>query len=67
MHDASVDPTRKLQILAAENTERLARALAKGGVYVVGDLSPHGIEPGDDPSAPETLAEDGPDSTAKTI
>jgi len=39
-----MDPDRKHQILAAEdayiNTERLARALAENGFYVIGKLSP---------------------------
>jgi hypothetical protein len=46
-----VDGDRKRQILAAENTARLARALADRGVYVLGGLSAHGLEP----TTPETV------------
>ncbi len=40
-----MDRDRKLEILGAENAERLARALAARGVYVLGGLGPHGLGP----------------------
>ncbi len=35
---------RKREILAAENAERLARALAAKGVYVIGGVGRHGLD-----------------------
>lgn len=40
-----MDRDRKREILAAENAERLARALAAKGVYVLGGLGRHGLGP----------------------
>lgn len=42
-----MDRSRKQQILAAENAERLKRALAAKGVYVLGKLGQHGLRPGE--------------------
>ncbi|NBW14799.1 MAG: hypothetical protein EBR82_43050 [Caulobacteraceae bacterium] len=49
---------RKREILAAENAERLARALAAKGVYVIGGVGRHGLDLVEDGA--ETSAGEGP-------
>jgi hypothetical protein len=63
-----MDRDRKRQILAAENTARLARALAAEGVYVVGDLHPHGLDlrAPDDPAADRKSRPSGAESEVTT-
>ncbi len=58
-----VDADRKQQILAAENTARLVRALVERGVYVLGDLCGHGLAP----AMPGTVGAPSPSREAASL